>query len=320
MPLPLLITLIVLGVLIISVLITAYVCFYIVFYSPKRKRENNTEEYPIPEGKMYQLFRDQMIEWMDGSKTIPHKDVEIISFDGLTLRGKYYEHFKGAPLEILFHGYRGDSYRDLSGGIARCYDLGHNALVVDHRGAGRSDGSVISFGAKESRDCAAWVDFAINNIDKDVKIIITGISMGAATVMIASAMELPKTVIGVLADCGYTSCKDIIKKVMKEDMNLPADLLYPFVHLGGLLFGKFDSRKASPIDAMKSCKLPVIFIHGDYDKFVPHQMSVDNYNACASSYKKLVTIEGAGHGLCFPVNMKQYKDELKAFFAPLLKK
>ncbi len=320
MPLPLLISLIVLGVLIISALVTAYVCFYIVFYSPKRKRENKTEEYPLPEGKMYQLYREQIIKWMDGSKTTPHKDVEIRSFDGLILRGKYYEHFQGAPLEILFHGYRGDSYRDLSGGIARCYDLGHNALVVDHRGAGRSDGNIISFGVNESRDCAAWVDFAINNIDKDAKIILTGISMGAATVMIASAMELPKNVIGVLADCGYTSCEEIIKKVMKEDMNLPANLLYPFVHLGGLLFGRFDSRKASPVEAMKSCKLPVIFIHGDYDKFVPYQMSVDNYNTCVSEYKKLVTVEGAGHALCYPVNMKQYTDALEEFFNPLLEK
>lgn len=320
MPLPLLITLIALGALIILALITAYVCFYIVFYSPKRKREKIAEEYPIPEGRIYQIYRDQMIAWMDASQTTPHKDVEIRSFDGLTLRGKYYEHFLGAPLEILFHGYRGDSYRDLSGGIARCYDLGHNALIVDHRGAGRSDGSIISFGAKESRDCAAWVDFAINNIDKNVKIIITGISMGAATVMIASAMDLPKNVIGVLADCGYTSCEEITKKIMKEDMNLPASLLYPFVHLGGLLFGGFNSRNASPINAMKDCKLPVIFIHGDYDKFVPYQMSVDNYNACASDYKRLVTVEGAGHGLCYPVDMKKYKDELESFFAPLLEK
>ncbi len=316
---PFLITIGVLAALLVTTLGVSYICFYQIFYSPGKESKKNQEEYPIPEGRMYQLFRDQMIEWMDNSKALPHRDVEITSFDGLVLRGKYYEFSPDAPLEILFHGYKGDSYRDLSGGIARCFDLGHSALVVDHRAAGRSQGHIISFGANESRDCEAWVDFAINNINKDVKIILTGISMGAATVMIASAMDLPKNVVGVLADCGYTSCKEITKKVMR-DMKLPANLLYPFARIGGLLFGRFDPNKASPIEAMKSCKLPVIFIHGDHDKFVPYQMSVDNYNACVSEYKRLVTVEGAGHGLCYPVNMKKYKTALESFFEPLLNK
>ena len=316
---PLRIAIGVLATLLVITLGISCVCFFKIFYSRRRKSKKNQEEYPIPEGKMYQLFRDQMIEWMDNSKTIPHRDVEITSFDGLILRGKYYELSPDAPLEILFHGYKGDSYRDLSGGIARCFSLGHSALVVDHRAAGRSQGHIISFGANESRDCEAWVNFAINNINKDVKIILTGISMGAATVMITAAKNLPGNVIGVLADCGYTSCKDIVKKVMR-DMKLHADLLYPFARLGGLLFGRFDTEKASPIKAMKSCKLPVIFIHGDHDKFVPHQMSVDNYNACASEYKRLVTIAGAGHGLCYPVDMKKYEDELQSFFEPLINK
>lgn len=315
---PLRITLGILVALFVLALGVSYVCFYRIFYSPAKK-EKNQEEYPIPEGRVYQVFRSQMIEWMDNSKSLPHKDVEIRSFDGLTLRGKYYELSPDAPIEILFHGYKGDSYRDLSGGIARCFELGHSALVVDHRAAGRSEGKIISFGANESRDCEAWVDFVINNINNDAKIILTGVSMGAATVMIAASRDLPSNVIGVLADCGYTSCKDIVKKVMR-DMKLPADLLYPFARIGALLFGKFDPNKASPIETMKACKLPVIFIHGDYDKFVPYQMSVDNYNACNAQNKKLVTIEGAGHGLCYPVNMQKYRDALQNFFDPLINK
>lgn len=300
--------------LFVSALIISYVCFYKTFL---KREPKNQEEYPIPKSEEYAPFRELMIKWMDDYKTIPHKDVEIRSFDGLTLRGKYYELTPDAPLEILFHGYRGDSYRDLSGGISRCFEMGHSALIVDHRAAGRSEGRVISFSANESRDCAAWVDFAINNINKDAKIILTGISMGAATVMVASAMDLPENVVGVLADCGFSSCKNIVKKVVR-DMGHPADIIYPFVRLGGMLFGRFDSKKASPVDALRSCKLPVIFIHGDTDTFVPFQMSVDNYNACASEYKRLITIEGAGHGLCYPVNMQKYKDEVEAFFKPLL--
>lgn len=296
--------------LLIAALITAFVCFKRIFYG---KRKQNTEEFPIPEGREYAPFREEMIKWMKDARALPHTDVEIRSHDGLTLRGKYYEYEKGAPLEILFHGYKGSSFRDLSGGIARCFSIGHNALIVDHRASGRSEGRVITFGVKESRDCLRWVDFAVKNIAPDGKIIITGISMGAATVMLASAEELPPNVIGVLADCGYTSAKEIIKKVIKE-MGLPADLLYPFARLGGMLFGGFDVDRADAEEALKRTKLPVIFFHGDTDDFVPHYMSVRNYEACASERKRFVTVKGAGHGLAYPSDKEMYVSELKDFF------
>lgn len=241
------------------------------------------------------------------------RDVQITSFDGLTLHGKYYEYKKGAPTEILFHGYRGSAERDLCGGVHRCFEIGHNALIVDQRAAGKSGGHVITFGAKECYDCLAWVDFVIQHIDKDARIILTGISMGAATVMMAASMDLPKNVIGVLADCGYTSTKAIIQKVIR-DMKLPAKLLYPLVRLGARLFGGFDPDAFSPLESMKKCKLPVIFFHGDTDDFVPCYMSEENYAACAAEQKRLVIIHGAGHGLCFPVNQETYFKELRVFF------
>ncbi len=300
----------------VGTLITSFICFYRIFYSPKRKI--NPEEFSIPEGEIYEPLRDEMIGWMKLTRSMPHKDVSITSFDGLTLRGKYYEYKPGAPIEILLHGYRGNSERDLSGGVSRCHTLERSALIIDLRASGSSDGSVITFGINESRDCLAWIDYIIHNIDKDAKIILTGVSMGAATVMITAAKELPKNVIGVLADCGYTSAKDIIKKIMRE-MHLPADFLYPFARLGGKLFGRFDVDETSPIEAMKNAKVPVIFIHGDNDAFVPHEMSVENYNACIAP-KRMVTIKGAGHGLCFPIDAETYFEELKFFFDPLLNK
>ena len=245
--------------------------------------------------------------------------MSITSFDGLTLRGKYYEYEKGAPIELLMHGYRGSMERDMSGGVVRCFKQGRSALCVDHRASGISDGKVITFGVNESRDCVEWVNFIINNIDKDAKIILTGISMGAATVMITAGKELPKNVVAVLADCGYTSAKEIIMNTMR-DMKLPPKLLYPFAVLGGKLYGKFDIDETSPIEMMKKCRLPVIFIHGDADDFVPYDMSVRNYEACSSENKKLVTIEGAGHGVCFPVDQEKYLAALSEFFDPLLKK
>lgn len=302
--------------LVIATIVIAYICFYMIFYS-SRKNRKDAEEYPIPEGEVYLPFRDTIVNWVKECRAMPRQSVEIRSFDGLRLTGFYYEYEKGAPIEILFHGYKGNAERDLCGGVARCFALGRGALIVDQRAAGRSEGKVISFGVNESRDCVEWVKFVVENIDKDAKIIITGISMGAATVMMATSYELPKNVVGVLADCGYTSAEAIIKKVMRE-MKLPADLLYPFARLGAKLFGHFTLDENPAIEAMKKCTLPVIFFHGDTDDFVPHSMSVENFEACASE-KKLVTIEGAGHGLAFPVDQEKYLSELKEFFEPMLK-
>jgi len=291
------------------VLLAAGVCFIKVFYSPGRKL---TDEYPIPDGEIYEPYRENMIKWIRQRREMPHRAVEVKSFDGLTLRGNYYEYAKGAPMEIMFHGYRGSSERDLSGGVARCFALGHSALVVDHRGSGTSDGRVITFGIHERRDCLTWIDFALREIDPDARIILTGISMGASTVMMCGAEDLPQNVIGILADCGYSSAREIIFKVIR-DMKLPPRLLYPFIRLGARLFGRFDPDETSPVEALKRCRVPVIFFHGDADDFVPYEMSVQNYDACVSR-KRLVKIKGAGHGLCFPVDPDTYLAEMRAFF------
>lgn len=313
-----LIPLVIVLTFILVALLTMLVCFFRIFYSPRNKRKKEMhEEFPIPKGKIYEAHREQLVAWIRDARAYPYREVSITSFDGLVLRGRYFEYQKGAPMEILFHGYRGWGERDLSGGVFRCFALGRNALVVDHRGCGESEGHVTTFGAKESRDCLSWIDFVIHEIDPDAKIILTGVSMGAATVMTVAGMELPSNVVGVLADCGYTSTRAIIGKVMR-DMGLPPRLLYPFARLSAILFGGFDPDARSPIAAMASCRLPIIFIHGDTDDFVPFSMSEKNYHACTSEHKRLVCIKDAGHGVCFPVDQEGYLRALDEFFKPFL--
>ena len=147
------------GVLLV-VLLTAFICFRLTFYS-KARDEKALAEYRVPPGKAYEPFREEMIAWVKWAREFPYTEMEIRSFDGLTLRGRYYEKKKGLPIEIQFHGYRGDSDRDLSGAVARAFAVERNALIVDHRGSGRSEGHVITFGVKETRDCLAWIDYAV---------------------------------------------------------------------------------------------------------------------------------------------------------------
>jgi len=298
------------------VLAVALVCFLKVFYSPRRK-PLRADEYPTPQGAIYDPHREQMVEWIKQIRAMPHTEYTVTSYDGLQLHATYYEQTKGAPIEILFHGYRGTGERDLNGGVFRCFDLGRNALIVDHRAAAKSEGHVITFGVRESRDVRQWVNFVLQNINPNAKIILTGISMGASTVMLAASKELPPNVVGILADCGYSSARAIIGKVAAQ-MRLPAKLLYPFVRLGARLFGGFDPDEADCVESMKHCRLPVIFYHGDRDDFVPCAMSEELYAACTSAHKQLVITPGAGHGLCFSTDPDGYKKELKAFFDPYL--
>ena len=296
-----------------AVLLISYGCYRFAFYVPPRKQLDK-EKIELPEGPAYAPYWEKMEYWIRDARKLPHKDVEITSFDGLELKGKFYEFAPGAPVEIMFHGYRGSAERDMSGGVHRCFQVRRSALVVEQRCSRDSEGNTITFGINERRDCLKWVDFAIRFLGSDIKIILTGISMGAATVMMAAAEPLPDNVIGILADCGYTSAKEIMYHVMRR-MKLPPKLCYPFVKLGARLFGHFDLDETSPLEAMRKCKLPVIFFHGEEDDFVPCAMSRENFEAC-SGKKQLVTIPGAGHGLSYAVQPAYYVQQLRDFFGP----
>lgn len=294
-------------------LLLSFLFFRMGFYVPPRK-PRDPDAIALPEGEIYEVFWEDMKVWVRETREAPHEDVSITSFDGLKLTGKYYEFAPGAPIELMFHGYRGSAERDMSGGMQRCFKLGRSALIVDQRCSGGSEGNVISMGINEHRDCLSWVDFTIRKFGPDVKIILTGMSMGASTVLMAAGQPLPENVIGVLADCGYTSAKEIAMSVVGK-MGLPAKLCYPFIKLGARIFGHFDLEEVSAEEAVKKCTVPVIFFHGDTDDYVPCYMSQVNYDACASR-KKLVIIPGAGHGLCYPVGMETYMKEVRAFFGP----
>ena len=289
-------------------LIVAYICYHITFYMPPSKHTN----LEMPDAEIYGAYQKAIEKWVAELRAMPHKEFTVTSFDGLQLYGKFYEYKPGAPIELMLHGYRGSAERDLSGGVQRAFSVGRSVLLVDQRCCGKSEGRTITFGIKEHKDCLTWVDFLCKEFGEDVKIILTGISMGAATVVMAGGNPLPKNVIGILADCGYSSPKAIICKVIRQ-IGLPIWLCYPFVRLGAWLFGHFDLEADSPANLIRQCKIPIIFYHGEKDNFVPCQMSRELYDACPSK-KKLVTIPDAGHGLSYPVAPERYLETLREFF------
>ena len=303
---------IMLTILLLVTVVTLY-CYRVAFYVPPRK-PGPGDFIDLPQGPVYEPFHPKMLEWVRQLRELPRQRFEITSFDGLKLTATYYEFAPGAPIELMFHGYRGNAQRDLPGGVQRCFACGRSAFVVDQRCAGGSEGRTITFGVNERRDCLAWVDFAVKHFGPDVKLILTGISMGASTVLMAGGEELPENVLGILADCGYSSQKEIQMKVIRE-MGLPPKLSYPFVKLAARVFGGFDLEETTPMEALKRVKVPVIFFHGEDDDFVPCHMSRKMYDACPGR-KRLVTVPGAGHGLSYAVEPERYLRELKDFFGP----
>ena len=296
--------------LIVLIIIPSFICYMMTFYSNHKDLTGN--EIILPDQPIYQLFKDDITKDITDVRQLKYEEFSIKSFDGLTLYGKYYESIKGAPIEIMFHGYKGSGERDLSTGVKRAFKCKRNALIVDQRASGKSEGHTITFGINERHDCLSWTNFVVKHFGDDVKIILTGISMGAATVLLASSMDLPKNVIGILADCGYDKASNMIKKVIKE-MKLPANFFYPLVKLGAKIFGHFNLEETSPYESVQNSKVPIIFIHGDNDSFVPYYMSDNLYNVC-SSKKKLVKISNADHGVSYLVDPDTYITELNNFF------
>lgn len=291
-------------------LAAAYAAVCIGCYVPPRCDE---DVFSMPDTEQYNVFRAQSEKMIRDTLSIPYEDVFITSFDGLRLHAKFYAASeRKAPVQIMFHGYKSSAERDFCGGLREGIDGGFNVLLVDQRAHGESEGKYLTFGVNERFDCLSWASYAAERFGNDVKIYLYGISMGAATVLMASALPLPKSVSGIVADCGYTSPKAIICSVLR-DHHVPAAPVYAVAHLGARLFCGFDLDSASAPDALRRSHIPVLFIHGDDDRFVPCRMSRENFEASAAEHKKLLIVHNAGHGLSYMLDRPAYLSSLHSF-------
>ena len=294
------------------VLVASYWAYSVAFHAPPSKRAS--PDVPLA-GKQYEAVADHLSRISSIMRQYTFEDVSITARDGITLHGRYY-HFKDhAPVQILFHGYRSHPYRDCCGGHSLSRKMGYNVLVVDQRSHGDSGGSTICFGIKERWDCLDWTNYVTGRLGSDTPIILSGLSMGAATVLMASELPLPENVACILADCPYSSPAGIIEKVC-ADKQYPVWLCRPFIHLGALFFGKFRLSAASARDAVRNCKVPILLIHGEDDRFVPCDMTLEIAANCASRVE-VVTFPGAGHGLSYISDPIRYEKAVCLFLTSI---
>lgn len=289
-------------------------CYNLAF---RRDDKRLPREGSAPTGEQYDPFKEVIEKGADNILSAPYEKVTNTSRDGISLAGRYYHVKDGAPLSIIFHGYRSTIGTDCNGGYSMSIRRGYNVLVVYQRAHRESGGKTITFGVKERFDCLDWIAYANERFGKDTPILLMGLSMGAATVLMAAGLELPANVKGIMADCGFSSPKEILQEVIKQ-MKFPVRITYFFVRTAARIFGHFDPEEASAIEALKEAKVPVLIIHGDDDRFVPSRMSRENYDACAST-KEILIVPGAGHGLSYCVDAKAYEKAVNDFMDRVMK-
>lgn len=238
--------------------------------------------------------------------------VVLPAYDGTPLVGLYVHNPQARGTVILFHGYRCDGYRDFSCVYKFYYELGYSLLNVFQRAHGQSGGQYICFGVKERFDCRDWARYVCDRFGPGHDIFLGGISMGSTTVLMASELELPKSVRGIIADCGFTSPREEFKEVLRNKMHLP---VHPFLEIADVfcrLFAGFGFNDCSTVDAMRVNKLPVLFIHGEADNFVPSRFTRENFEACLAP-KIFISVPNAGHGFSYLMEPERCQWSLRAF-------
>ncbi|MDO4976092.1 MAG: alpha/beta hydrolase [Eubacteriales bacterium] len=250
-------------------------------------------------------------EWLHAHD---HHIVTMRNSEGLLLRAHYIPCENAKRTLIEFHGWHGSWDVDFSGSSPHLHEMGCNLLLVEQRAQGESQGKYMTFGLKERYDLMEWVRWYQENIDADIPIYLVGLSMGATTVLMASSETFPQEVKGIIADCGFTSPYDIIKKVSKQWFHLPE---HPFMDSSRFYTKKrlgIDTKSWSTIDAVSHATVPILFIHGKEDHFVPYEMTVKAYEACTSE-KDILLVDGARHGVSFIVDQEAYVEKVTLFFS-----
>lgn len=301
--------LIVLALLLVSLLGAGQ---YFYNYAIVRKKKAFMEETPDLDDRAGNGWREGM-DWLESQ---PYRILQLTAPDGIPLQG--YALDASAPTNktvILVHGY--DSKGKGMAAFARYYheQFGYHVLMPDLRGHGKSGGRYVGFGWHDRLDLLAWVQEVIRQRGPECEMILHGISMGGATVLMASGEKLPPQVTGIISDCAYTSAGDILAYQLKRMFKLPAFPLIPATGWICRLRAGYDPRQASALKQVRKATKPLLFIHGEADHFVPTAMVHTLYDAAPAPDKQLVLIPGAGHAAAYFTDSATYLDRVARFLA-----
>ncbi len=249
-------------------------------------------------------------EWFYSQKP---QEITIDSFDGLKLLAYNLPASDAKGTWFLLHGHHSGPLREFAGLARFFHELGYNVILPYQRAHGKSEGKYITFGTKERYDVRDWI-LKINEIYGDTKpVYLEGISMGCATVLMSLGFDLPSNVRSVVADCGYTSPYDIMWKVARKDKHLPLPrLILDTGNIMAKVLADFDFNEYDTFKGLRYNKLPILFIHGTEDKFVPIEMTIANFQYCTSE-KQLFLVENCPHAIAYFIDEEGYRKAIKDF-------
>ena len=264
----------------------------------------------------YEYSYTKWVEYDNWCKSQKAKEFEMVASDGKKLVSYFIPSKTESDVYVICaHGYRGTKYGDFGKQAQFYYSLGYNVILIDQRASGKSEGEFIGFGYFESKDLIEWIKFYNNMFSEEIKFVVAGISMGGATVCIASGSdELPKNVKCIISDCAYTSAQEEIKYCFPHYASIPAEPLLSIVNAINTHVAKYDFKMADALESVKKAKVPMLFIHGGKDDFVPTRMVYELYDACPTD-KDLLIVPNAIHAQSFFEEPEKYGAKVKEFLA-----
>jgi fermentation-respiration switch protein FrsA (DUF1100 family) len=266
-------------------------------------------------GKITDTARQQTEATDRFYKECVHEEEYIQSYDGLCLFGTVFlPHPESRNWAILMHGYRSNGKADCGYVASRLADLGFNSIVPDQRGSGKSQGTSIGMGWPERFDVVTWIEHVLAR-NPEAEVILYGGSMGASTVMNACGEKLPANVRMIIADCGYSSVAKLFDYLLKHAMKIP--IPQPVVFFADIITqakAGYSLYGANTAHQLEKNQLPILFIHGTADSFVPYEMTVENMEA-TKAQKEALFVEDAVHFSSYVYNPELYFDTVESFIA-----
>lgn len=271
-----------------------------------------TERTMKMSGTDWNIYGEKIKSLKESMLEQPHEDVFIQSKDGLKLHGTFFKNGSAKKVMIGFHGYTGKGMSDLLG-ISNFYLAhGYSVLLVDERAHGDSEGTYIGFGCLDREDAMEWIRYVIGQTGEDCEICLHGVSMGGATVLMTSGLSMPGQVKAIVSDCAFTSAWDVFAHVLKTMYHIPA---LPILAAADQMVQKqagYSLKQCNASGEVKKADVPILFIHGNRDTFVPYRMCYELYHNCASR-KDIMIVDGASHAESFYKEQERYERKLDAF-------
>lgn len=243
-------------------------------------------------------------------RELPFDEISIISDDGLILRADTLRGSGTGKTVIFFHGYKSEPACDFAAMYDFYKSLGCDLIYVHMRAHGKSDGTYIGFGALDRYDVVQWANKAAE-LFPDNDIYLHGMSMGAASILQSADLDLNKNVRGIIADCGYSDLNTVFRNLVGKLYHLPTMFVDVFEYVN-LLKAGYGFKEASSVRSVSVARVPLVYICGDCDRYVPKDMALEIFNACKSE-KKLLLVPGAGHAASYMCAKDEYEALVREF-------